>query len=138
MKTKTFLAAVGMLIINCQISIINCTAQSPNWLWAKSAGGTITDVGVGITTDAGGNVYAAGYFISSSIAFGTTTLANVQAGNSDIFLVKYDASGNVLWAKSAGSTGYDSGNGISTDSGGNVYVTGYFDGTSSITFGTTT
>jgi len=32
-------------------------AQTPDWLWAKSAGGTDRDEGWGIATDANGNVF---------------------------------------------------------------------------------
>ena len=101
-------------------------AQSPNWAWAKSAGGTDYDYGTGISTDASGNVLITGYFDSPTITFGTTTLTNAGTGIADIFVVKYDASGNVLWAKSAGGTDGDHGYGISTDANGNVLVTGYF------------
>ena len=96
-------------------------------IWAKSAGGTFVDRGYGIATDAGGNVYITGGFYSSSITFGTTTLTNTDnACSDDIFLVKYDTDGNVLWAKGAGGTSLEAGNSISIDADGNVYVTGYF------------
>jgi PKD repeat protein len=39
---------------------------------------------------------------------------------------KLDSSGNFVWAKSMGGTGYDVGNGIAVDRTGNVYTTGYF------------
>ena len=110
-------------------------AQTSDFLWAKRAGGTDNDWGYGIVVDGSGNSYVTGYFQSSSITFGTTTLTNV--GNVDIFTVKYDASGNVVWAKSAGGTSGDYGNGIAVDGSGNSYVTGYFQ-SSNITFGTTT
>jgi hypothetical protein len=96
----------------------------PNWLWAKSAGGASYDYGQSIATDVNGNVYVTGYFYSPSLTFGTTTLTNM--GLYDIFVVKYDANGNVLWAKSTGGTHLDEGYGISTDANGNVFVTGYF------------
>jgi len=108
---------------------------SGNVLWAKSAGGNSIDTGSSISTDINGNVYVTGSFSSSSVTFGNITLTN--AGNHDIFIVKYDASGNVLWAKSADGTSDDRGLAVSTDAGGNVYVTGYFN-SSSITFGTAT
>jgi hypothetical protein len=58
------------------------------------------------------------------------------AGNSpDIFIVKYDTSGNVLWAKSAGGTGTDLCRGVSTDVSGNVFLTGSFS-SPTISFGT--
>ncbi len=114
-------------------NIIN--AQSPDWLWAKGAGGASADEGKDICTDAAGNVYIVGFFNSPSITFGAVTLTSVGSG--DIFIVKYDASGNLMWAKSAGGTSYDEGNSISTDASGNVYVGGYFQ-SSIIVFGADT
>ena len=108
-----------------------------NVLWAKSAGGTSHDIAYGISTDAGGNVLLTGDFYSPSISFGTTTLTSASPGASDVFVVKYDANGNVLWAKSAGGIFTDIGYDISTDASGNVLVTGYFN-SPSISFGTTT
>jgi len=104
-----------------------------NWLWAIQAGGTDNDFGYGIAVDANGNSYATGSF-SESVTFGTTTLTS--SGYEDIFVAKLDSSGNWLWAKQAGGTDYDDGNGIAVDDNGNSYVTGYYEG--SATFGATT
>ena len=101
--------------------------------WAKSAGGSNIDHGDGIVTD-GSGVYVTGSFASSSITFGTTILTNAKSGYYDIFIVKYDANGNVPWAKSAAGSSRDEGRGIATDASGNVFVTGGFASTS-ITFG---
>ncbi len=117
----------------------NTFAQAPNCLWATSAGGTNTDEGWGTTTDAIGNVFVTGYFKSDTINLGATTLTNSDnTGNTyDVFLAKYDAAGNVLWAKRAGGTGGDYGRSVATDASGNIYVTGYFN-SPSIAFGATT
>jgi hypothetical protein len=113
-------------------------AQLPNYLWAKNAGGNGMDNGNSVATDASGNILVTGYFTSSSITFGTTTLTNASStGTADIFLVKYDAGGNVLWAKSAGGSPNDYGHSVATYAGGNILVTGSFS-SSTITFGTTT
>lgn len=111
------------------------TVQAQSWVWSKSAGGSGNDNGRTMAVDASGNVYVAGWFSSTSIAFGTTTLT--QAGSGDMYIVKYDPSGNVLWAKSAGGTGSDDARGITIDASGNVYVVGNFSSTS-IMFGSTT
>lgn len=105
-----------------------------NVIWAKSAGGSNDDVAESIAVDANGNTYITGYFISSSITFGTTTLNN--AGIENIFVAKYDLSGNAIWAKSAGGTQFDEGKSICVDAIGNTYLTGIFM-SASITFGTT-
>ncbi len=98
--------------------------DSGNVLWARSAGGSGDDYAYSVYADAGGNVLITGSFSSSTISFGSTTLIN--SGGEDIFLAKYDASGNLLWAKSAGGTDGDKGNSVITDAGGNVFITGYF------------
>ncbi|MGA2824029.1 MAG: SBBP repeat-containing protein, partial [Bacteroidales bacterium] len=93
-----------------------------NVLWAKSAGGSGDDEGMGIAADGSGNLYVTGMFYSSSIAFGSTTLIN--SGLCDIFFAKYDVSGNVLWASGAGGSSYDNCWGMAGDVNGNTYITG--------------
>jgi hypothetical protein len=114
---------------------IGANAQAPNWAWAKGGGGSTNDYCQGSSTDAFGNVYITGFYDSPSITFGTTTLIN--GGNQDIFFVKYDPSGNLVWAKGLGSTGNDRGLTITTDALGNVYIAGNYE-SPTLTFGTTT
>lgn len=108
---------------------------SGNVLWAKSAGGTTGDIGKSCSVDGIGNIIATGYFASSSISFGTTTLTTT--GPADFFIVKYDAMGTVLWAKSASGTGPDVPASCSTDPSGNIIATGYFT-SPTLTFGSLT
>ncbi|MBI3500343.1 MAG: gliding motility-associated C-terminal domain-containing protein [Bacteroidetes bacterium] len=111
------------------------TLNAQNWQWAKKGNGTGADAGWSVATDKAGNVYVAGNFSSLSINFNGITLYNASAGASDIFLVKYDSFGNVLWAKRAGGKGNDGCWGIATDASGNICMTGFFY-SSPITFGT--
>ncbi len=104
-----------------------------NWLWAKQAGGTNEDEGICIAINANGNSYITGFFYGSA-TFGTTTLTS--SGDFDIFVAKLNSNGNWLWAKQAGGTDNDFGNGIAVDANGNSYITGDF--VESATFGTTT
>jgi hypothetical protein len=110
-----------------------------NVLWAKHAGGNNNSSGTSVSADASGNVFVTGEFASSTITFGSTTLTNSDAGSGDIFIVKYSAAGNILWAKQVGGGtnvyGNDGGLAVSADAGGNVFVTGYF-GSPTITIGT--
>ena len=107
-----------------------------NVLWAKRAGGNSFDKGWSVTTDLGGNLLVTGDFASATITFGSTTLIN-SSTISDVFLVKYNTTGNLLWAKSAGGSGNDIGHSVTTDNAGNIYISGYFN-SPTITFGTTT
>lgn len=110
--------------------------NAQDFQWAKSGEGSAFETGQRVATDTNGNVYVTGYFDSSSITFGTTTLTNSNTSTADIFVVKYDANGNVLWATSTGGTNNDQANDIATDTDGNVFITGSFQ-SSSITFGST-
>lgn len=112
-------------------------AQSPNYIWAKSAGGLLQDEVLGCSSDANGNVFITGCFSSSSITFGTYILNNMSTDTYDMYIAKYDKDGNVLWAQSAGGIQGDLGCCCSTDVNGNVFVVGYFE-SSSLTFGDTT
>lgn len=113
-------------------------AQVPNWQWAKDAGGPLYDGGSSIASDVAGNVYVTGWFYSPTITFGSTTLTthDNDPGQSDIFVVKYDGTGNVLWAENFGGYGVDIGTGICIAPNGNVFITGYFRDT--IVFGADT
>lgn len=103
-------------------------------VWANAISGTTNLESVmKIFVDESENIYATGSFNSTSITDGVHTLN--QFGGSDIFVVKYSLGGEPLWLKGAGSTGTDSGKGISADADGNVFVTGTFSGT--VKFGET-
>jgi gliding motility-associated-like protein len=106
-----------------------------NVVWAIGASGTYGNGVNSLATDAAGNIYAAGYYFYSDITFGTTTLYN--AGGSDMFLVKYDPNGNVIWARRAGDNGYEGASSVAVLASGNIVITGFFD-SSSITFGSAT
>jgi hypothetical protein len=109
-----------------------------NVLWAKSIGGPLDDRGVGISTDLFGNVFATGQFGSPSLDFGNTSITNLGSVNSDdLFVVKFDTSGNDIWSHSEGGTGTQRAKAITTDYNGNVLLTGEFRSVS-LTLGTTT
>jgi len=112
-------------------------AQTPSWIWAKNAGEVSNEYSNAVCTDANGNAYITGTFQGSFIIFGNDTLHNAGPGVLDIFIVKYDANGNILWARGGGGTNDDYAYGICTDANGNVYITGYFR-SPSISFGTIT
>lgn len=108
-------------------------SKSQDCFWAKGGNGSNTEEATDVATDDLGNVYITGTFESSSITFGSITL-NASSGN-NFFVVKYDAAGTVLWAKTA--SGIAQGYGITTDASGNILVSGYFDGASTIFSGIT-
>ncbi len=81
--------------------------------WTARIASTGTDLGLGITTDPGGNVYVTGQGGGAAVvtAFNSdgtlfpTILGN--SGNTDIFIVKYNTNGTVQWVARIASTGAD-------------------------------
>jgi gliding motility-associated-like protein len=104
-----------------------------NLLWARSAGGSSYDEGMGIAVDASGNAYICGSFEGTAQFSGSPSVNLASSGGKDIFIAKYDASGNIQWAKKAGGSQDDSGISICTN-GSYIFLTGYF--RSASTFGT--
>jgi len=86
--------------------------------WTKQLGTSSTDIGNDVTTDSSDNVYVTGYT-------GGGLDGNTSSGNHDIVLVKYNSSGTKQWTKQLGTSSGDYGNDITTDSSGNIYVTGF-------------
>ena len=105
-----------------------------NPIWAKGYGNYHEDGVTGIVADSSGNIYMTGYFGSAFVNFDATTLTS--AGGKDVFLVKYDSSGNLQWEKRAGGPGDDAAKALAIDPAGNLILAGYFLG-ATCTFGTT-
>jgi hypothetical protein len=94
-------------------------------LWAQATAGLYMGERNNIAVDKVGNVFVAGSF-NFNPKFGGISLTAKPERNDDIFLVKYDADGKILWGKSAGGTGLDHCLGVATDETGNVYMVGDF------------
>lgn len=90
-------------------------------------GGLNQDEALDIASDAAGNSYVTGYFGSTLTFAGGVSVSS--SGLSDIFLLKANSAGQVLWAVKAGGTSDERGTSVSVDNAGNVYITGYFQGT---------
>jgi gliding motility-associated-like protein len=95
-------------------------------VWAKKFGGTGSDKSVAVVTDNSGSAYVCGYY-SGTAAFGASSIT--ANDSSDVFIAKYNSTGDLVWVKSAGGPNNDAAAGIALDPSGNVYVTGIFRGT---------
>lgn len=104
---------------------------SGNYLWAKRIGGNAFEQSNALTLDGSGNLHLTGQFEGTNVDFdpgaGTANLTSV--GFQDIFIAKYDALGNYLWAKRIGGAGDDGGTDLAIDGSGNVHITGFFNNT---------
>jgi hypothetical protein len=111
--------------------------------WAKQPGiGRGDDFGAGIAVDGSGNIFVAGAFSHNFTFYSTpfsyftmlSTSTPTGLGNTNMFIVKLNSSGNFLWANRAGGTSLDSGSDLVVDGHGNAYVTGSYYSSSGITF----
>ena len=101
-----------------------------NFIWAKGMGGSTFDYGRSISVDSSGNVYLIGDFRGTADFFsGSGAVYLTSRGSSDVFVQKFNTSGIFVWVKQMGGVGTDVGQAITTDSFGNIYSTGYFEGT---------
>lgn len=88
--------------------------------WVKQWGGSNTDFLGDMTLDSNGNVYLSGNF-QGTANFETNTY--VSGGAENIFYMKTNSAGTVIWAKHLPSNGsQDMAYGIYTDASGNVYL----------------
>lgn len=104
--------------------------KAQSLVWAKNFGGLgQMNYGLSLAVDAGGNTYTTGYFAGTpdfDPGPGTYTVAPV--GSDDIYITKFDSSGNFKWVKTIGGTSLDLAVSIALDSKGNIYTTGTFQG----------
>jgi hypothetical protein len=89
------------------------TDANGNIQWAKTYGGTGDDKAYSVQQTSDGGYIVAGLTNS----FG--------AGTEDILLIKTDASGNIIWAKTYGGTNYDNAFSIQQTSDGGYIVAGW-------------
>jgi hypothetical protein len=121
-------------------------------VWARSIAGiaptaATTVVPHGVAVDAADSIYVIGYFgitdasganaVPSTVDFdpGPGIASRTNSGERDPFVAKYDASGNLLWAKTIGNTSVAPTNteerawDLAVDGAGAVYFCGFLHGT---------
>lgn len=110
--------------------LISLIMNSQNFDWAKSIGNTSSDEGFSICTDNSNNVYSTGRF-QGTVDFdpNSNTFNITSLGSYDAFIQKMDNLGNFVWAKSLSGIGDVGCYSIKIDLLGNVYATGFFEGT---------
>lgn len=109
-----------------ELFLLNLDA-SGNFVWAIQTEGVMDITVNSLALDTSGNIHMTGNFQGSvDMDGGPGTLTLTSAGAEDIFVSKYDSSGNLIWAKNIGGTAFDYGFSIAVDASGNSYTTGSF------------
>ena len=86
------------------------------WIKQQGTGG----ISNGVSSDALQNTYTTG-MVSNPGLFDNVT---IPCNASDVFVAKYEPTGGLIWAKTAGGPLLDQGYDIATDTTGNSYVVG--------------
>jgi chitodextrinase len=97
-------------------------------LWSRVFGAERTDIGYGVAFDPAGDVVVTGTF-QRTVDFGGGDIAS-RLGGLDLFVAKLRGTdGAHLWSRSFWNYGDDIAYGLSTDTRGDVLVTGFFGST---------
>lgn len=99
-------------------------------LWAHHIGGSDSDAAHDVAVGADGAIYVTGSFKRSMNVAGTTFQSK---GNEDVYLLKLDSQGGVLWSKHFGSHYKDFGQRVAVDGRGHVVLLAEF--TDDVAFG---
>lgn len=110
-------------------AFVTCFSTDGVYHWHKKIGGAVADIGRGVAVDTGGHVYVTGYFT------GPADLGEGQAvagwAGQDVFVSSFAADGAFRWAIPLGGGGADLGSAVAVAPGGQLYVTGSFEGSAS-------
>ncbi|MBN4046695.1 SBBP repeat-containing protein, partial [bacterium AH-315-P07] len=141
LRRRAALFALTVLVSTAIIDFVHSDAHADlKYDFAGRMGAGSDDYGKMIAVDSAGNIYTTGEF-RDTVDFDPdpgNTVNLTSAGGIDAFVQKLDSSGNFVWAKSIGGASSVIGAGIAVDSAGNVYTTGYFQGTADFDPGAST
>lgn len=98
--------------------------------WLRRAVSKDTDNVGGLVVDTNGKLTIIGHF-QDAISFNITTLNSV-GGSDDVFVARYDSTGNLIWANALGGAGDQTGVDIALDAKNELYICGNFTGTATL------
>lgn len=113
-------------------------------LWAKTAVATGSDFyPAGLALDAGNNIYISGYYAGIADFGNSITLSSIPhpqllSPSIDIFIAKFNSSGNCQWARTGGSYATDRSLSLAVTGGGTAYITGFYGQTATFSGSTLT
>ncbi|HTB31832.1 MAG TPA: hypothetical protein VK808_07385, partial [Bacteroidia bacterium] len=126
-KTFSFLAFLSA-------TLLSADSIGQTWYWTRQADSSSSQTASQVAIDRNNNPVYTGYCMGTRMAFGNIgiDLTGIQSD----FLVKYNAAGNPLWARSAtalDASVYVNGMSVATDRNNDILESGYY--SDSIAFG---
>ncbi|MBA3682931.1 MAG: T9SS type A sorting domain-containing protein [Bacteroidetes bacterium] len=128
------LSCSGGLSVGASNTFISKLDANGNFVWAKKITGT--NASYDLALDPLNNVFIVGYFTGTCDFDPAVAVYNLSAvgssstvqGNSDIYILKLDSTGNFIWAYAMGGSSEDAATAVTVDANGTIYSCGYFDG----------
>jgi len=106
------------------------THAQANFEWVSAYQGANDVFGQDVAVNAAGEVVSVGYFIGTAdFDPGPGNFDLTSPGQQDIYVTKLDPLGNLIWAHRFGNASRNRANNVYVDDAGDIYVTGYFEGT---------
>ena len=101
-----------------------------NLVWVRQFSGLENSYGMSIDLASTGDLYVGGFY-SGTVDFDPSGSSQFMTavGSFDLFAMKLDTNGELIWVKSYGSAGQERGEGIVVDANDNLYITGRFQNT---------
>ena len=111
---------------NPTIRITSKTQTTSTYILGFSTylGGKGWELGSSIAVDSANNSYITGWTASNDFPM-KNAYNKTFGGGSDVFVAKFDSSGNLVFSTFLGGSNNDEGLAIAVDSAGNSYITGY-------------
>ena len=109
--------------------IFSTVTFSQNILWEKQFGGIGDDRSTKKVIDNNGDLLVTGTFMNTvDFDFGSGSTELTSNGWWDVFLAKYDTTGNLIWVVSFGSVNFDYSDIVTVDENNNIYLGGNYGG----------
>ncbi|MEM9052702.1 MAG: SBBP repeat-containing protein, partial [Bacteroidota bacterium] len=98
-------------------------------IWVKQVGGPGSDRAIDFDIDETGNLYITGWIAGEAdLDPGAGEFISPSGEDNESFALKLNSSGEFVWASVLETDEFDSGQSITTDNNGSVYITGSFIG----------
>jgi len=110
--------------------VLKLTAADGKFTWARDFTGDGLETASSLAIAPSGDVWVTGLFNSDNFDLdpGRNQRLATTNGKSDVWLTKLSSAGRFLVGHAMGGRGFDGGADITTDAGGNVYLTGFYSG----------
>ncbi len=108
--------------------------SSGNSQWSVSINGTSSDNASSVVSDSSNNIFIIGTYASNAVIYrnqlATSFGLSNPLGSNSIFGVKLGSNGYPLWITRIDGLGDEIANGCCVDTNNNLYITGYYEGSS--------